>query len=161
MATPKVRPKNLKKDFDESALRAEELSKKNKSTSEEFGNLELRSDLDEHISWNALSRLGYDPDRMQLLDAGKGYREATAQAVYAPSRMTKKDLQSSFINFDNYEDLNPDDIIVTPNVSVPRVIAHEFTHRGIDLIRELYNEDPKFFKNVYGKDAANIIENNR
>ena len=158
MAAPKVRPKNLKKDFDESALRAEELSKKNKSTSEEFGNLELRSDLDEHISWNALSRLGYDPDRMQLLDAGKGYREATAQAVYAPSRMTKKDLQSSFINFDNYEDLNPDDIIVTPNVSVPRVIAHEFTHRGIDLIRELYNEDPKFFKNVYGKDAANIIE---
>ena len=158
MVAPKVRPKNLKKDFDESALRAEELSKKNKSTSEEFGNLELRSDLDEHISWNALSRLGYDPDRMQLLDAGKGYREATAQAVYAPSRMTKKDLQSSFINFDNYEDLNPDDIIVTPNVSVPRVIAHEFTHRGIDLIRELYNEDPKFFKNVYGKDAANIIE---
>jgi hypothetical protein len=158
MEAPKVRPKNLKKDFDESALRAEELSKKNKSTSEEFGNLELRSDLDEHISWNALSRLGYDPDRMQLLDAGKGYREATAQAAYAPSRMTKKDLQSSFINFDNYEDLNPDDVIVTPNVSVPRVIAHEFTHRGIDLIRELYNEDPKFFKNVYGKDAANIIE---
>jgi len=158
MVAPKVRPKNLKKDFDESALRAEELSKKNKSTSEEFGNLELRSDLDEHISWNALSRLGYDPDRIKLLDAGKGYREATTQAMYAPSRMTKKGLQSSFINFDNYEDLNPDDVIVTPNVSVPRVIAHEFTHRGIDLIRELYNEDPEFFKNVYGKDAANIIE---
>ena len=33
MATPKLRPKNLKKDFDESVLRAEELSKKNKSTS--------------------------------------------------------------------------------------------------------------------------------
>ena len=158
MEAPKVRPKNLKKDFDESALRAEELSKKNKSTSEEFGNLELRSDLDEHISWNSLSRLGYDPDRIKLLDAGKGYREATTQAMYAPSRMTKKGLQSSFINFDNYEDLNPDDVIVTPNVSVPRVIAHEFTHRGIDLIRELYNEDPEFFKNVYGKDAANIIE---
>ena len=158
MATPKVRPKNLKKDFDESALRAEELSKKNKSTSEEFGNLELRSDLDEHISWNALSRLGYDPDRMQLLDAGEGYREATAQAAYAPSRMTKKGLYETFINFDNYEDLSPDDVIVTPNVSVPRVIAHEFSHRGLDLIRELYNEDPKFFKNVYGKDASNIME---
>jgi hypothetical protein len=158
MATPKLRPKNLKKDFDESVLRAEELSKKNKSTSEEFGNLELRSDLDEHISWNALSRLGYDPDRMQLLDAGEGYREATAQAAYAPSRMTKKGLYETFINFDNYEDLSPDDVIVTPNVSVPRVIAHEFSHRGLDLIRELYNEDPKFFKNVYGKDAANIME---
>ena len=40
--------------------------------SDQLGDIEFRSEMDEQLSWNALARLGYDPKISKVIDAGEG-----------------------------------------------------------------------------------------
>ena len=56
------------------------------------------------------------------------------------------------------ERIKTDNIITSSNLSVPPVIAHEFTHRGFNLLREERDKDPEAFDEKYGEEAGKILE---
>lgn len=153
---PKLRPGTLE------ALK--EQIKRDKQT-KEFADFEYRADMEPQLSYNPIARLGYDPDKHRVVrdPAGiPGYRQGYRMAQYQ-KRLTDDPERNIeyFMNMglsrEDAERISEDDIITSDSMTFSPVIAHEFTHRGFDLLREERNKDPEAFDKKYGKHAGNIL----
>jgi len=153
---PKLRPGTLE------SLK-EQIERDDRQT-KGFGDLEYRAELEPQFSYNPIARLGYDPDRHRVVNVPTGpagYREGFSTALYANrlrgGEKTIANLMSLGLSRENAERIKTDNIITSSNLSVPPVIAHEFTHRGFNLLREERDKDPEAFNEKYGKEAGEIL----
>lgn len=103
----------------------------------QFGNLELRADMDPYLANDPLARLGFDPDQIDYFSPyGK------ISAFYAPNGLDMLDMVGSRETALRFNDMYPendyrvpeDTILMTPFYP-PAILAHESRHRGIELLR--------------------------
>ena len=156
---PKPRPKDIpvgnvkrKSGAITESIRPKTLEKRPRELAKEFGDLEYRADLDTQLSWNPISRLGFDPDVHKIIKpptafyaqkAGPGVKEELIKQGYSPQ---------------DAEKIKTDRVITGSDLSVPPVISHEFTHRGFNILRNKMNQDPEAFEEKYGKQARKILK---
>ena len=133
---------------------------KPQQSSEDFGDLEFRSDLDKQLSWNPLARLGYDPKVAKGINMLTGDRE---QGVYVPSGMSEDNIWKGLVRegFQPKDALraNAGDVLVTGGFAKPEVWNHEYTHRALDKIQQHADKDPEAFIGTYGQGAYNELQN--
>ena len=121
----------------------------------EFGDLEYRADLDTQLSWNPIARLGFDPDKHKVIRSGL---DPMAMYLRDITNFGKRALEKGYISPEEEAKIKDDNIITGSDVSVSPVIAHEFTHRGFNTLRNKMNEDPEAFEEKYGKQARRLLE---
>ena len=137
-------------------------------SSEAFGDLEFRAELDEQLSWNALARLGYDP-KASKVQSSTGMKEyigldsvaQTYSGEWEDSDITEN-MRNNGYTFDEIKKANvkSGDVLMTPNIALQPIWSHEFTHRGMDIVRKKAMENPKAFAEEYGGDATRFILRN-
>jgi hypothetical protein len=137
-------------------------------SSEAFGDLEFRAELDEQLSWNALARLGYDP-KASKVQSSKGIKEYIGRDSVAQtfSGDWKDDdiienMRNNGYTFDEIKKANvkSGDVLMTPDIALQPIWSHEFTHRGMDIVRKKAKENPEAFAKEYGRDATRFILRN-
>jgi hypothetical protein len=127
----------------------------------EFADFEYRADMEPQLSYNPIARLGYDPDKHRVVrnpGYGQGFRMAQYQQRLRddPERNIEYFMNMG-LSREDAERISEDDIITSDSMTFSPVIAHEFTHRGFNLLREERNKDPEAFDKKYGKEAGNIL----
>ena len=137
-------------------------------SSEAFGDLEFRAELDEQLSWNALARLGYDP-KASKVQSSTGMKEyigldsvaQTYSGEWEDSDITEN-MRNNGYTFDEIKKANvkSGDVLMTPNIALQPIWSHEFTHRGMDIVRKKAKENPKAFAEEYGGAATRFILRN-
>ena len=123
------------------------------ASSEAFGDVEFRSELDPHLSKNPLARLGYNPKTTKVVG---GY----PNAAYIPAeakRGFRGELRSDGMLLDNAMNINRDDVVAGVDVASPPIFSHEYTHKGLGRIIEFANEDIEYFQKTYGKEALGLL----
>jgi hypothetical protein len=129
------------------------------ASSEAFGDLEFRSDLDKQLSWNPLARLGYDPKQAKGIGMLSGGKE---QGVYVPESMDRRQRYSGLLSqgFSLDDSLRADagDVMATGGFARPEVWNHEFTHKALDKIQQHADSDPEAFVAKYGQDAYSELQ---
>jgi hypothetical protein len=131
----------------------------------EFADFEYRAELEPQLSYNPIARLGYDPDKHRVVREPSGiagYREGYSTAQYQKKLTDDPEKAVEYfmrlgLSPEDAERISEDDIITSGNMTSSPVIAHEFTHRGFNLLREERNKDPEAFDKKYGKAAGNIL----
>lgn len=139
-------------------------------SSEDFGDLEFRAELDEQLSWNALARLGYDP-KASKVQSSKGIKEyigldSVAQTFSGDWKDDDiiENMRNRGYTFDEIKKANvkSGDVLMTPDIALQPIWSHEFTHRGMDIVRKKAKENPEAFAKEYGGDATRfILRNNK
>ena len=137
------------------SIRPKTIEKKPRDRAKEFGDLEYRADLDTQLSWNPIARLGFDPDKHKVLRSGLDPMAAYLRDI---TNFGKKALEKGYISPEEEKKIKDDNIITGSDVSVSPIIAHEFTHRGFNILRNKMNENPEAFEEKYGKQARRILE---
>ena len=101
---------------------------------EELADVEYAADMQKYL--DPLARLGFDPD---VVETVKGRNMYPDDAYHSPS----------------------DTLVVDTNFGAyaPEVQAHEFRHRGMYDILNMYVSDPERFEADFGKPAAIYAEN--
>ena len=101
---------------------------------EELADVEYAADMQKYL--DPLARLGFDPD---VVETVKGRNMYPDDAYHSPS----------------------DTLVVDTNFGAyaPEVQAHEFRHRGMYDILNMYVSDPERFEADFGKPAAVYAEN--
>ena len=125
------------------------------------GDVEFRSDLENQLWYNPLARLGYDPTKVKSMP-----QEMGASAMYFPSENTKEGIEDALLRAvfpvdpaaSGVERIYPDDTVFFSGTSQSPVIAHELTHRGLGEVIKFYKENPEYFKQTYGEEAAFRID---
>ena len=152
---PKDRPAGLGMSLEDDAF-----NQRARAASEESANVEFRASLQPQMSYNPLARLGYDPNKAKVVDA------PSRNAFYFPNTMEQEGVDNFFLDSPRppkkYKegDIKPDDVTVFSSSESPLTSAfpsfwsHEFTHRGVEQVIEYMREDPKYFKEKYGKAAS-------
>ena len=101
---------------------------------EALANVEYAADMQKYL--DPIARLGFDPDVVKT---------TTGSTMYPEDAYSKPlDTMTVDTNFGAY---------------APEVQAHEFRHRGMYNILNLYISDPKRFEDDFGKPAAVYAEN--
>lgn len=102
----------------------------------QFGDLELRADMDRFLAEDAIARLGFDPSRV---DYFAPYGEMSA--LYAPDgislsgRVTDESLSRYMDMYPSRGGELPSDTILMNAGRGPASLAHESRHRGLELLR--------------------------
>ncbi len=124
----------------------------------DFGDVEFRADLEPQFSWNPLARLGYDPKKAKVLPSNL-LEPNNAYAIPDSSTAERITNASEFKRSDplEVERINPGDVVTKGPTAVSPVWSHEFTHKGIERLKEYLDEDPEFFKGKYGEKTFNLI----
>lgn len=133
---------------------------KPQQSSEDFGDLEFRWDLDKQQAWNPLARLGHAPKQSKIMGM---LTNGGNQALYVPSAMDAHAAQVEMIKDIGVQQEDalatyPDDIRATIDYATPDKWNHEYTHRGFDKILKSANADPEAFVNNYGKDTFKLTQ---
>jgi len=137
------------------SIRPKTIEKRPRDRAKEFGDLEYRADLDTQLSWNPIARLGFDPDRHKVIRSGL---DPMAMYLRDITNFGKRALEKGYISPEEEAKIKDDNIITGSDVSVSPVIAHEFTHRGFNTLRNKMDEDPEAFEEKYGKQARRLLE---
>ena len=137
------------------SIRPKTIKKRPRDRAKEFGDLEYRADLDTQLSWNPIARLGFDPDKHKVIRSGLDPMAAYLRDI---NNFGKKALEKGYISPEEEKKIKDDNIITGSDVSVSPIIAHEFTHRGFNILRNKMNENPEAFEEKYGKQARRILE---
>ena len=129
-----------------------------KQLAADFGDVEFRADLEPQFSWNPLARLGYDPKKAKVLPSSL-LEPNDAYAIPDSSTVERITNASEFKRSDplEVERINPGDVVTKGPTAVSSVWSHEFTHKGIERLKEYLDEDPEFFKGKYGEKTFNLI----
>jgi hypothetical protein len=129
-----------------------------KQLAADFGDVEFRADLEPQFSWNPLARLGYDPKKAKVLPSSL-LEPNNAYAIPDSSTVERITNASEFKRSDplEVERINPGDVVTKGPTAVSPVWSHEFTHKGIERLKEYLDEDPEFFKGKYGEKTFNLI----
>tara|TARA_R110000751_G_scaffold307825_1_gene432399 strand:+ start:3022 stop:3732 length:711 start_codon:yes stop_codon:yes gene_type:complete len=133
---------------------------KPQQSSEDFGDLEFRWDLDKQQAWNPLARLGYAPKQSKIMGM---LTNGGNQALYVPSAMDAHAAQVEMIKDIGVQQEDalttyPDDVRTTIDYAKPDIWNHEYTHRGFDKILKSANANPEAFVNNYGKDTFKLTQ---
>lgn len=165
MAAPNtsLRPKARPKPQTERMLRPQTKTQvkkdlQQKQLAADFGDVEFRADLEPQFSWNPLARLGYNPKRAKVLPSSL-LEPNNAYAIPDSSSVERITNASEFKRSDplEVERINPGDVVTKGPTAVSPVWSHEFTHKGIERLKEYLDEDPEFFKEKYGEKTFNLI----
>jgi len=111
----------------------------------QFGNLEMRADMDPYLADDPLARLGFDPDRVDWLSP-----RGEMTAFYAPSganlagRVSRETLSRYSGMYPDRGGSVPPDTIVTNAGRGNASVAHESRHRGLQMLRDLGVPDPDY-----------------
>lgn len=137
------------------------------ASSEAFGDLEFRAELDDQMSWNALARLGYDPKVGKVIKPewdGQSKSDVFVAATFTPDNDTAT-LQQMFRNEGtsprDASRIEADNIVLTSNVAEPPIWSHEYTHRGLNMLRDRASEDSDEFVSQYGQRAYDLLANSQ
>lgn len=106
---------------------------------ENLGDLEFEADLNPWLKRNPLAALGFDPKRTHFAPW-----DETHNAYY----------------FNSGEDFSPEDrdrVVATGDFAKNPIWAHEYTHRGIEIVKEYALQDPEMFIRNYGQDAYRLV----
>jgi hypothetical protein len=115
-----------------------------------LADVEFRADMDSILSKDPIARLGFDPSRARY-DVAEGVENA----AYLPSNAKEP------VTLNNGTVVYPDTVVYGPDMgSSKSVIAHEFRHRGFDLLHEMFEQDPDGFIKKYGKEAVELLYSN-
>ena len=114
-----------------------------------LADVEFRADMDPLLSKDPIARLGFDVSRLRY-----SVPEGFNNAFYADDYSTDGGLYTERgITFE------PDTVNYGPDFgSSKETIAHETRHRGLALLREMLAEDPEYFSERYGKEAAVLLD---
>ena len=134
------------------SIRPKTIKKRPRDRAKEFGDLEYRADLDTQLSWNPIARLGFDPDIHKIV------KPPTAFYAKKAGPGVKEELIKEGYSSEDAEKVKTDRVITGSDLSVSPIIAHEFTHRGFNILRNKMNENPEAFEEKYGKQARRILE---
>ena len=94
--------------------------------------VELRADMEPNLVDDNIARLGFDLDRIKY-----DFPEGAMNAQYNP---------------------NIDTVRIGPDYGSSKdVLEHEVRHRGFQLLKDMYMEDPAWFEDEYGYDAAVVL----
>jgi len=121
----------------------------------DVADLEFRSDMDAIFSKDPIAELGFDTNRMQY-DVPEGTINAHYMPDYDPSKgqYYQKVAGGEMI-------LQPDTVHYGPDFGSSKdTIAHETRHRGFFMLRDMAAEDPEYFEEKYGKEAALMLDPN-
>lgn len=131
--------------------------------SDQLGDIEFRSEMDKQLSWNALARLGYDPKISKVIDAGEGSYTAAYFPIDndATTKAVQGQLQSEGVRRQDYSRVKGGDIMVSSTAADEPVWSHEYTHRGIKIVRAKALEDPVAFLTKYGEKALDFLLSGR
>jgi hypothetical protein len=115
-----------------------------------LADVEFRADMDPILSKDPIARLGFDLSRARY-DVAEGVENA----AYLPSNAKEP------VTLNNGTVVHPDTVVYGPDMgSSKSVIAHEFRHRGFDLLHEMFEQDPDDFIKKYGKEAVELLYSN-
>ena len=125
----------------------------------QFGNLELRADMDPYLANDALARLGFDPNEIRYFSP---YNKVSALHTENPMDLRLQGLsRDTLLAYrDMYPDLDytvPDNSILMTPFYPPAALAHESRHRGVELLRrdpEANLADPYFQEVPFGEEAV-------
>ena len=131
--------------------------------SDQLGDIEFRSEMDEQLSWNALARLGYDPKISKVIDAGEGRYTAAYFPIDndATTEAVQGQLQREGVSRQDYSRVKGGDIMLSSTAADEPVWSHEYTHRGIKIVRAKALEDPVSFLTKYGEKALDFLLSGR
>ena len=148
---PRARPTGLGTKTDRASLRPRSRPDPEKMAG--LANVEFRADMDKILSEDPISRLGFDISRMKY-EVPEGVNNAFYMGDYP-----LEDGMHGEVHSGKVLSFEPDTVSYGPDVGSSKdVIAHETRHRGLALLRDMLNEDPKFFKKKYGIEAANLLD---
>lgn len=159
MIRPKARPQKSKLEQGSSLVPRT----RSKAREQELkrGDVEFRSDLEAQLWYNPLARLGYDPTKVKTMP-----QELGANAMYFPPSNTKESVERALAKDASLVDpaargtgrVNPDDAVFFSGTAQSPIVSHELSHRGVQQVLEYYKEDPTFFREKYGEQAAKKLE---
>jgi len=131
--------------------------------SDQLGDIEFRSEMDKQLSWNALARLGYDPKISKVIDAGEGSYTAAYFPIDndATTKAVQGQLEREGVRRQDYSRVKGGDIMVSSTAADEPVWSHEYTHRGIKIVRAKALEDPVAFLTKYGEKALDFLLSGR
>ena len=131
--------------------------------SDQLGDIEFRSEMDEQLSWNALARLGYDPKISKVIDAGEGSYTAAYFPIDndATTEAVQGQLQREGVSRQDYSRVKGGDIMLSSTAADEPIWSHEYTHRGIKIVRAKALEDPVSFLTKYGEKALDFLLSGR
>ena len=119
----------------------------------DVADLEFRSDMDAIFSKDPIAELGFDTNRMQY-DVPEGTINAHYMQDYDPS---KGEYYQEVAGGEMV--LQPDTVHYGPDFGSSKdTIAHETRHRGFFMLRDMAAEDPEYFEEKYGKEAALMLD---
>ena len=145
-AAPKESPRPKSRDFSVKTsprpMARGQRQEESKEYRDEYASgldVEMRADMDPLLVDDPIARLGYDPDRISFID-DRGTMQAS---YYRPNSFGPK----------------ADTVEYGPTTGASKdVIAHEFRHRGLSLLDEMYEQDPEDFAEKYGKEAVTVLK---
>ena len=133
--------------------------------SDQLGDIEFRSEMDKQLSWNALARLGYDPKISKVIDAGEGKYAAAYFPEGIDNDATTKaisgKLQREGVRRKDALRVGGGDIMISSTAADEPIWSHEYTHRGIEIVRAKALEDPAAFLSTYGEKALDFLLSGR
>ena len=90
------------------------------------------------------------PPRRVISNSRRGNNNTTTKAI-------QNQLRSERVNREDYSRIEGGDVIVSASMADEPVWSHEFTHRGIDLVKAKATQDPEDFIKKYGKDTFKFL----
>jgi hypothetical protein len=109
-------------------------SAKRINTSAGLGDVEMRAGMDGKLADDPIARAGFNTDQINTINFPKD----SENAQYNPN--------NDQINYSSWG-------------ASPPVIAHEARHRGFNQLKDMYEEDPEWFEEQYGKEAVRVLNN--
>jgi len=137
------------------------------ASSEAFGDLEFRAELDDQMSWNSLARLGYDPKVGKVIKPewyGQDNPNGFVATTFTPDNDTaalQQMFRSEGTSPRDASRIEADNVVLTSNVAEPPIWSHEFTHRGLNTLRDRASEDSDGFVSKYGQRAYDLLSNSQ
>jgi len=129
---------------------------KSKTPSEEFGDVEFEYTLEEFLDEDPIGRLGFDPDKAEV------FKSDRVNAIFMPSFATTQHSEENTARHfpDAMTVVPPDHVGMSSSLAASSGLwVHEYRHRGLDQLFEMYREDPEYFRKQYGWDAEELLLN--
>jgi len=128
--------------------------------SDSLGDVEFRVELEDQLSWNPLARLGYDPKKGKVVKSPDADRILAATFTKYNDTDGIKDLfrDQNFREEDAIR-MGADTIALSANAADKPIWSHEYTHRGLNILRESVEENSDAFVAEYGQDTYDLLVN--
>jgi len=128
--------------------------------SDSLGDVEFRAGLEDQLSWNPLARLGYDPKKGKVVKpTSEGSRVAVTLTKDNDTDNIKELFRDQNFREEDASRMGADTVVLTPNVADDPIWSHEYTHRGLNILRDSVEENSDAFVAEYGQDAYDLLVN--